>query len=143
MREFGTGASRASDSGKFDYEGFLDPLVLEAFAAYMDVNRITEDGTQRASDNWQLGIPMPVYAKSEWRHHIDFHKINRGIAVKEGELGAVGGILFNVLGWMHERIKENPNWLQEQLVIYRQYRADELEARRREKQRQIEENDHP
>lgn len=130
MRDFGTGASRSSDAGKLDYEGFLDPRVLEAFAAYMDVNRLTEDGTQRDSDNWQRGIPAVQYGKSEWRHHIDFAKVQRGYPVKEGELGAVGGILFNVFGWMHERIKADPHWLMRELEVYRRYRAEELEARK-------------
>lgn len=129
MREFATGATRSSDAGKLDYEGFLDPLVLEAYAHYMDVNRTTEDGTQRSSDNWQKGIPKDQYGKSGYRHFIDFAKILRGHKVGDGELGAIGGILFNVMGWVHERIKEDPDWLRRELSIYVEYREAELEAR--------------
>lgn len=130
MRDFETGANRSNDAGKFDYEGFLNPLVLEVFAAYMDVNRVQADGAIRASDNWQKGMPSDVWVKSGLRHTIDFWKINRGVAVPEGELGAVGGILFNIMGWIHSRIQADPEWLSRELIKYRDYRNSELQARK-------------
>ena len=32
MRKFETGATRNDDSNKYDYEGFLSPLILKALA---------------------------------------------------------------------------------------------------------------
>lgn len=129
-RVFATGATRNNDASKYDYEGFLSPLVLEAYAAYMHVNRQLEDGSVRASDNWQKGIPREVYAKSGWRHFHDLWKAQRGIAPDEGELGASMGVLFNVMGWAFERMKADPNWLPRELERYKFYRAKELAARK-------------
>ncbi len=56
-REFISGATRNSEEGKLDYEGFLSPLALARYAQYMHRHRELEDGTLRASDNWQKGIP--------------------------------------------------------------------------------------
>ena len=68
MREFDTGATRNDDEGKFDYEGFLSPIVLQRYAQYMHKNRVQADGKLRSSDNWQKGIPIEQYMKSKWRH---------------------------------------------------------------------------
>ncbi len=73
IRRFGSGATRDKDAGKYDYEAFLSPLVLEAYGAYMDLNRTLPDGTTRPGDNWQLGIPRDAYMKSGWRHLFDWH----------------------------------------------------------------------
>lgn len=129
-RKFDTGATRDIDFSKYEYAGFLDPLVLEAFGAYMHECRKTPDGL-RKSDNWQLGIPKEVYMHSGIRHYFDLWKIQRGAKTADGELGAAMGLLFNVMGWVHERIKEDPNWLKTQLVIYADYRKAELEDRAR------------
>lgn len=131
IRKFETGATRGSEAGKLDYEGFLSPQVLEAFAVYMDINRRTDDGSYRDSDNWQKGIPKDSYMKSLWRHFLDLWKIHRKTPVPEGELGAACGVMFNVMGWVHERIKEDPNWLDFHASTYRTYRALELEARKK------------
>lgn len=128
-RTFDTGATRNVDTGKYDYEGFLTPTVIEAFAAYMHENRFLLDGSYRDSDNWQKGIPKPVYIKSLWRHFLDLWKIQRGHRVPEGELGASMGVLFNVMGWVFERIKEDNDWLARELATYREFRKAELEAR--------------
>jgi hypothetical protein len=129
IRKFDTGATRNTDTGKYDYEGFLHPLVLEAFAAYMHSNRRQRDGTYRDSDNWQKGIPLAVYIKSNWRHFVDLWKSQRGIRVPEGELGASAGVLFNTMGWMLERMKADPEWLPRELKVYEAYRAEELASR--------------
>lgn len=129
VRKFETGATRSSDAGKFDYEGFLSPLVMEAFAAYMHVNRKLLDGSYRASDNWQKGIPKASYIKSLWRHFHDLWKIHREIEVGEGELAAACGIMFNSMGWIHERMKEDPEWFKRELAKYEEYRLQELKDR--------------
>lgn len=106
-REFESGATRDSDDGKLDYEGFLSPLVLNAFAHYMHKHRIQSDGKLRDSDNWQRGMPLAVYAKSAWRHFFDFWAIHRGYVVFDEEGNAVEledavcGLLFNLQGYMH------------------------------------------
>src|SRR6185437_3637959 len=58
IRKFTSGSVRDTDDGKYDYEGFLSPVVLAAFAEYMHGHRKLADGTYRASDNWQAGIPL-------------------------------------------------------------------------------------
>lgn len=72
IRVFPTGASRDTDEGKFDYEGFLSPLVIERFGAYMHEHRFQPNGELRDSDNWQKGIPLNQYMKSGWRHFKDW-----------------------------------------------------------------------
>lgn len=106
MRTFETGATRDTDRGKLDYEGFLSPAVLERYARYMHKNRVQADGNIRDSDNWQRGIPVAQYMKSMWRHFMDvwtMHRGNRGMALEE----ALCAVLFNVMGMLHETIKEN------------------------------------
>ena len=68
MRKFDSGATRDIVEDKFDFEGFLSPLVLNRYAEYMNKHRKQSDGNLRDSDNWQKGIPMKVYMKSGFRH---------------------------------------------------------------------------
>jgi hypothetical protein len=131
IRQFETGANRSSEMGKYDYEGFLHPQVLEAFAAYMHVNRKLLDGSYRDSDNWQKGIPFTSYIKSLWRHFHDLWKAHRGIPTDEGELAASMGILFNTMGWALEKMKADPKWFDRELAKYENYRKKELETRGR------------
>lgn len=109
MRTFETGATRDQDADKLDYEGFLSPLVLEAYARYMHRHRRQADGELRASDNWQKGIPSVAYMKSLLRHVMDRWKIHRGHKVIDATDGhevtaieAECAILFNTMGDMHE-----------------------------------------
>lgn len=104
MREFETGATRDTDEGKYDYEGFLSPQVLERFAAYMHDNRIQADGNLRDSDNWQKGIPKNAYMKSMWRHFMSVWQGHRNGEVSQNDLCAM---MFNVMGYLFEDIKEN------------------------------------
>lgn len=129
IRQFETGANRSSDAGKYDYEGFLAPQVIEAFAAYMHVNRQLLDGSYRDSDNWQKGIPLTAYVKSLWRHFMDIWKANRGIPPAEGELAAAMGVIFNTSGWALEKMKADPEWFDRELNKYKEYRRKELEQR--------------
>lgn len=115
VREFGTGATRDLDANKLDFEGFLSPLVLRRYAEHMHKARRMPDGSMRESDNWQLGIPIPVYMKSLFRHFFSVWELHRGIPVfetladgtviekdLETELSA---LLFNTNGYLHEILK--------------------------------------
>ena len=104
-RYFESGAYRDADDDKWDYEGFLSPLVLEAYAAYMHRHRLQSDGQMRDSDNWQRGIPPEQYVKSAWRHFMDLWKEHRGYPSRDGIDEALGGLLFNICGFWHERLK--------------------------------------
>lgn len=129
VRTFETGATRSPEGGKFDYEGFLSPQVVECFGAYMHENRKLLDGSIRDSDNWQKGIPKNSYIKSLWRHFLDLWKAHRGIPIEEGELAAAMGGVFNISGWVLERMKEDPEWYGRELEKYKQYRLKELQSR--------------
>lgn len=107
VREFNTGATRHTDEGKLDYEGFLSPLVLRRFAQYMDKNRVQANGEPRASDNWQKGIPKDVYMKSLFRHFMDVWQIHRVWTLSDEQLeDALCGVLFNAMGYLHEVTKD-------------------------------------
>jgi len=111
IRTFATGATRDTDQGKLDFEGFLSPIALRRFAVFMNENRVQKDGTTRDSDNWQKGIPKDAYMKSMFRHFFSIWEQHRGIPSKnekgeyvdiETELCA---LLFNVQGYLHEYLK--------------------------------------
>lgn len=106
VREFSTGATRTSEAGKLDFEGFLSPLALERFAQYMHRHRIQADGTLRDSANWQKGIPLDSYMKSMWRHFFEVWTIHRGnggdVEIEE----ALAALFFNVQGYLHETLKK-------------------------------------
>jgi len=106
VREFETGATRDVETGKYDYEGFLSPLAIEAFGAYMHKNRHLRDGSLRDSDNWQKGIPIPVYMKSLWRHVQTLWKAHRGWGgTDEDRIEALCAVIFNAQGYLHELLK--------------------------------------
>lgn len=102
IRKFKTGATRDTDSGKLDYEGFFSPIVLQEFAAYMHRHRIQSDGKLRNSDSWQRGIPREEYMKSAWRHFMDWYLWHRGHENRNGIIDALMGLLFNVMGYSYE-----------------------------------------
>lgn len=113
MRIFETGATRDDDTNKFDYEGFLSPMVLERYAEYMHSHRVQADGKLRDSDNWQKGITLVAYIKSLWRHFFDVWKIHRGLGPifdkKDGHVVTVDealcAVIFNASGYLHEVLK--------------------------------------
>lgn len=109
MRQFATGATRDSADDKFDYEGFIDPLVLEEFGKYMHKHRFQADGNMRDSDNWQKGIPKDAYMKSGLRHLHDWWKQHRGHAGADTLEGSLCAVLFNTMGYLHEVLKEKRN----------------------------------
>lgn len=111
VETFKTGAIRDSKDHKLDYEGFYNPLVIEAFGRYMHKSRNMESGEFRASDNWQKGIPVDSYMKSGWRHFLDWWLEHRGYETKDGVLLALLGLMFNVQGYVLEVLKKNPEML--------------------------------
>jgi hypothetical protein len=104
VRTFGSGATRNIDATKLDPEGFLSPLVLWRFAEYMGRNRLQADGSVRASDNWQKGIPLDAYAKGLSRHTLDALAARRGLPMRYGETleDELCAVLFNAAGWLFE-----------------------------------------
>lgn len=102
MRKFKSGATRDTDGGKYDFEGFLAPVVLERYARYMHAHRTLADGSLRDSDNWQRGIPRAVYMKSGWRHFFDWWKFHRGLPIQDAIEDVLCAILFNVSGYLFE-----------------------------------------
>jgi hypothetical protein len=107
MRTFETGATRDTDDGKLDYEGFLSPIVVERYARYMHTHRVQADGSLRSSDNWQKGIPREAYMKSAWRHFVDWWREHRGYPSREGLEDAICALLFNAMGYLHELLIED------------------------------------
>ncbi len=107
VRAFDTGATRDQDTTKYDYEGFLSPLALRRFAAYMHVHRVQSDGSLRDSDNWQKGIPCDSYMKSLWRHLMTVWGWHRYVPTSycESMEEALCGVIFNAQGYLHEIIK--------------------------------------
>jgi hypothetical protein len=113
LRSFESGATRDTGGNKLVYDKFLSPGVIKQFAKYMNMNRLQSDGKLRAGDNWQKGIPMDVYEESEGRHHHEAWEFFRQINHRDRDgmvegVGAMCGILFNVMGWLHEWLKANP-----------------------------------
>lgn len=106
FRTFSTGATRDTDEGKFDYEGFLSPTVLERYAAYMNKHRRQSDGSLRASDNWQKGIPREQYMKSLFRHFMDAWKLHRGCVAQADIEEALCAVMFNAMGYLFETLQE-------------------------------------
>ncbi len=108
IREFEGGATRNSEEGKLDYEGFLSPLVLRRYAEYLHSHRALEDGAMRDSDNWQRGMPLDVYMKSMWRHFMDLWTLHRrpNPFLEQTMEIALCGVLFNASGYLHELLKK-------------------------------------
>ena len=103
MRTFNTGATRDTEDGKLDYEGFLSPVALRRYAEYMHKHRIQSDGSLRSSDNWQKGIPLDAYMKSGFRHFMDWWAIHRTEeAFDEWGEDAICALIFNAFGYLHE-----------------------------------------
>ena len=109
IRRFESGATRDTAEGKLDFEGFLSPLVLQAFAEYMHRNRKMADGSLRSSDNWQKGIPVATYVKSLWRHFFAawaWHRDERtNYSDADAQIENLCGVLFNAQGALHEILK--------------------------------------
>jgi hypothetical protein len=107
IRTFETGATRDTDEGKLDYDGFLSPLVLQRFAEYMNKHRKQSDGSLRTSDNWKKGITKDAYMKSAWRHFMDWWSEHQKLPSRDGMEEAICALMFNCMGYLHETLKEN------------------------------------
>lgn len=112
MRKSTTGAIRDLDDGKYDYDGFLSPLVIKEFGRYMHEHRILKDGTMRDSDNWQKGFGEGVSRKSLWRHFMDLWSIDRGYKVKDHDGKVVSfedaccAVIFNTQEMLHSHLEK-------------------------------------
>ena len=110
IRTFESGATRDLDDKKFDYEGFLSPLVLRRYGEYMHKHRLQKDGSMRDSDNWQNGFGFPVFMKSMWRHFMDIWAIHRGYKSLDFDGNnvdleeALCALIFNAMGYLHEKL---------------------------------------
>lgn len=111
VRKFETGATRDVDTGKYAVYDFISPLVLRRFCQYMHKHRFQRDGTIRAGDNWQKGIPLPVYLDSLERHNLDLWLMTRGflpitpLAEDEDIEDVCCAIMFNIQGYLFETLK--------------------------------------
>ena len=116
IRQFKTGATRDTNEGKLDFEGFNSPIVEKEFAKYMHKHRFQADGTLRDSDNWQKGIPKDVYAKSLIDHCIDFWLEHRGFESRDGIIDALCGLRFNVNGYLFELLKHKKKKVKSKII---------------------------
>jgi hypothetical protein len=114
IRTFESGAIRdGNPDRKYDYSGFMSPLVVKEFARYMHKHRLLPNGSVRASDNWQNGMPREECMSSLWRHFHDVWTAARGYVPVDfdgnevDELEALMAVWFNVqvmaLGIIEER----------------------------------------
>jgi hypothetical protein len=117
MRKFDTGATRDQNDTKPDYAGFLSPLVIKGYGQYMHKHRLQADGTLRSSSNWKKGMSKDVYLESMWRHFLDVWLEQEGYRSREGLDEAMYGLLFNVMGYIHETEKERLTKCKHQNVI--------------------------
>lgn len=106
IRKFSSGATRDTDEGKYDYEAFFSPLVLERRAEYMHKHRKQPDGTLRDGGNWQKGMGLSVFMKSAWRHFSDWWAMHRGGIKGERMEETVCALMFNAEGYLFELIQE-------------------------------------
>lgn len=110
MRQFESGATRDTDEGKIDYQGFLSVEVLERYGRYMLRHQKQADGKLRASDNWKKGIPRQAYMESMHRHFVEVWRMHQQ-SVEGGFVDrlqfdeAICALLFNVMGYMYEQEK--------------------------------------
>ena len=106
IRKFETGATRDTSIDKYEYHGFFSPAVLERRAAYMHKHRKQSDGSLRAADNWQKGIPQEAYMSSLFRHFMDVWKWDRYVGLPIDIEDALCALMFNAEGMLHEILKK-------------------------------------
>lgn len=111
IREWVSGAYRDTNEEKLDYEAFLNPLVIQAFAQYMHKHRHQADGKLRAGDNWQglFGSPdehRAVCMKSMWRHFHDLWMFHRGYRGRDTIKEALCALLFNIMAYLYSILIE-------------------------------------
>lgn len=112
VRKFDSGATRDSDFGKLDFEGFLSPIVLHRFAVYMDKHRLQTDGVVRESDNWQKLFGEDhesVCMKSLLRHVMDLWLSHRGFVeiARDSIEESLCAIIFNANAYLFSILEKN------------------------------------
>jgi hypothetical protein len=118
VRQFKSGATRDTNDNKLNYRGFENPFVTKRFAEFMHRNRVQSDGSLRAADNWQKGIPREAYMESLERHFNEVKQMHEAEAGRSPEswgkpvmtddevfLDALSAIIFNAQGMMLEIMK--------------------------------------
>jgi hypothetical protein len=97
--QFVTGATRSAET-PYDPSGFISPIVLDSYCAYMAWHRVQADGELRESDNWQKGMPTSRAMRSITRHFFDLWLMSRGYAPRSVDCNSVEdalhAIMFNV-----------------------------------------------
>jgi hypothetical protein len=111
VREFDTGATRTSSTGRYDPEGYMSPLVEERFCEYMLKHQYQADGTIRDSDNWQKGMPIRSYIKGLKRHLLHLWLRYRGHTPQDPKAAAniqedLCAIIFNAQGYLHTLLQD-------------------------------------
>ncbi len=104
MREFVTGATRNLDINKLDYEAFMSPIVLKAYAEYLHKHRFQADGKIRAGDNWQNLFGDDHYSvcmKSLARHFMDLWLYHRGFKSSQSVDDSLAAIIFNASAYWY------------------------------------------
>ena len=112
VRQFSTGATRNQSTNKTNPAKAISPLVLQRYAEYMAAQRIQKDGTRRADDNWQKGMPLDSFMESGMRHFLHWWTLHQGNDCTSEDDGhsvdveeACCALMFNVMGFLHETIK--------------------------------------
>lgn len=117
------GATREGEDDKLDIEGFLSPLVIEAYSQYMHFNRKLPDGTMRSGSDWQNGMPFNRLMRSMWRHFKDCWMEHRLWTTKEGRVFALCGLLFNTIAYLHQVLYNDPYALDKAITAAEERRA--------------------
>lgn len=107
--QYESGAKREADEDKVDPEGFLSPIVIEAYSQYMHFNRKMPDGTMRDGDDWQQGIPFNRLMRSMWRHFKDCWLEHRLWPTKQGRVFNLCALLFNTQAYLHQVLTQDPH----------------------------------
>jgi hypothetical protein len=81
IRQFESGATRDTASGKIEYHGFRHPLLEHSFGEYMNKHRIQSNGELRDSNNWWKGWDKEISLQSLCRHLADLEAIHAGYDV--------------------------------------------------------------
>lgn len=105
IRKFETGATRDTDKNKLAYEGFFSPIVLKAFAEYMNKHRSMPDGSIREPDNWQKTYGEKHYQTCMdclLRHIMDLWLEHDGFPSRDGIKDALFGIMFNSMAYLYK-----------------------------------------
>ena len=111
MREFPTGATRSSDTGKPSYLKYISHPVWVRYGKYMLEHETQADGKKREAGNWQKGIPPREALESLERHasdawgHLDSVENSRFRLTDGGYEDALCAIIFNAVAMLHEQLR--------------------------------------